>query len=327
MFNFGTAGRRRLRLAARLKPAAVAVLIAMLLGACGSSSSSSTGAATATRAAARISSSVTVKASNGVALPADPDRIVSLSGASTEDLFAVGAGKQVVAVDVYSTYPPDAPRTKLSGFDPNVEAIAKYNPDLVVISGNVDSIESQLASLHIPVLVEPAPANLAGAYDQIDQLGGATGHLSQAAAVVASMRRQVASIVASVKRVSPPPTVYHELDQTYYSASSETFIGQLYSLLGLRNIADKAEKAGAYPQLSSEYIIASDPDLIVLADTVCCGQSYKTVAARPGWSHIAAVEHHDVLAVNDSVASEWGSRIVVFLQQVADEVKRIEAQR
>jgi len=319
--------RQRLRPVAFLRPATGAVLIALLLGACGSSSSSSASATAATRAAARISSTATVKASNGVALPADPDRIVSLSGASTEDLFAVGAGKQVVAVDVYSTYPPNAPRTKLSGFDPNVEAIAKYNPDLVVVSDDVDNIESQLASLDIPVLVEPAPANLAGAYEQIDQLGEATGHPSQATAVVTRMRAQVASIVASVKKETPPLTVYHELDQTYYSASSETFIGQLYSLLGLRNIADKAEKAGVYPQLSSEYIIASDPDLIVLADTVCCGQSFKTVAARPGWSHIAAVEHRDVLAVNDSVASQWGPRIVLFLAQVADEVKRIESQR
>ncbi len=266
-----------------------------------------------------------MKSANGVALPAQPDRIVSLSGAATEDLYAVGAGSQVVAVDQYSSFPANAPRTSLDGFSPNVEAIAKYHPDLVVTSQNVDQIEPELAALKIPMLYEPAPAGLGGAYSEIAQIGEATGHAPQATRVIATMRRQVAAIVASVPRHNPPLTVYHELDQNYYSASSQTFLGQLYRLLGLRNIADKAAKTSPYPQLSAEYIIASDPDLIVLADTVCCGQSLRTVAARPGWSNIAAVKNHAVLAVNDSIASEWGPRVLQFLALVADEVKRIEA--
>ena len=79
------------------------------------------------------------------------------------------------------------------------------------------------------------------------------------------------------------------------------------------------------PVAAAEYVIASNPDLIVLADTVCCGQSAKTIAARPGWSNIAAVRSRDVLAVDDSVASEWGPRLVLFLKTVADELRRVEA--
>jgi len=79
-----------------------------------------------------------------------------------------------------------------------------------------------------------------------------------------------------------------------------------------------------YPQLSSEYIIAADPDLIVLSDTVCCGQSYKTVAARPGWSSITAVKEHNILAVNDTIASQWGPEIISFVRDVAGAVRRIE---
>lgn len=262
--------------------------------------------------------------SNGVPLPADPTRIVSLSGSSTQDLFADGAGKQVVAVDEYSTYPKNAPRTKLSGFDPNVEAIAKYKPDLVVISDNVDNLEQHLAALHIAVLVEPAPPTFNGIYPQLLALGQATGHAAQAAAAVTGMKREVASLVASVKQEKPPLTVYDELDQTYYSVSSETFIGQVFTMLGLKNIADAAAKGTTYPQLSSEYIVASNPDLIVLSDTLCCGQSYKTVAARPGWSTIAAVKNHDVLTVNDTIASQWGPLFVDFFKQVAGAVRKIE---
>jgi iron complex transport system substrate-binding protein len=290
-----------------------------ILAGCGSSSKQ------ASTTTARPLPAATVKAANAVAVPRDPVRIVSLSPSATEDLYAVGAGKQVVAVDQYSTYPANAPRTSLSGTQPNVEAIARYRPDLVVNDQNVNNLVSLLGKLHIPVLIDPAPATLNGAYAQLEQLGAATGHRAQAVRVTDGMRAQVAAVVSSVSRPKPVPTVYHELDQTFFSASSHTFIGELYSLLGLRNIADKALHATAYPQLSSEYVVASNPDLIVLADTVCCGQSYRTVSKRPGWSHIAAVKNHRVLAVNDSIASEWGPRIVLFLRTVAAEVRQLES--
>jgi iron complex transport system substrate-binding protein len=253
-----------------------------------------------------------------------PARIVSLSATATEDLYAVGAGKQVVAVDSYSTYPPQAPRTHLSGFTPNIEAIAKYRPDLVLIDTDANHIVRQLGKVGIPVLVEPPAANLSGVYAEIAQIAEATGHAQTASRVNANIRRQVAAIVRSVPRPTTPLTVYHELDQHFYSATSHTFIGQMYKLLGLVNIADKAKGSGTYPQLSAEYIIASNPDLIVLADTVCCGQTRATVAARPGWSGIAAVNTGEVVPVNDSIASEWGPRIVLFLKAVASALKTLE---
>jgi iron complex transport system substrate-binding protein len=268
---------------------------------------------------------VTVAAANGtVTIPNEPRRIVSLSPTATEDLYAVGAGEQVVAVDSYSNYPPQAPRTKLSGFTPNVEAIAKYRPDLVVVAEDTGHIVAQLGKLSVPVLVEPAATSLNNAYEEIAQLGQATGHPDGAAPVIDRIKQQVADIVGSVPKPSSPLSVYHELDQTYYSATSKTFIGELYTMLGLDNIADGAQGAGDYPQLSAEYIVAHDPDLIVLADTVCCKQSAATVAARPGWSNIAAVKNGDVVPVDDSIASEWGPRIVLFLQKIATAVKQSE---
>lgn len=305
------------------RPALGGVLAAAALAGCGSSSPPITGTTTAAHSARR--SAVTARLSaDGVPVPSDATRVVSLSEAATEDLFAAGAGGQVVAADEYSVYPASAPKTKLNPFSPNVEAIARYRPDLVVVSQNVGHVETQLGALRIPVIYAPAPPNLDGAYVQMRELGAATGHAAQAAAVVARLKTRVARIVASVPRPVRPLTVYHELDQTLYSASSKTFVGQVYALLGFRNIADRATKAGVYPQLSSEYVIASNPSLIVLADTVCCGQTAAKVAARPGWANLTAVKDHHILAVNDTVASEWGPRIVEFLAQVADEAKAIE---
>jgi iron complex transport system substrate-binding protein len=266
---------------------------------------------------------VTIHAANGdVVIKARPTRVVSLSPSATEDLFALGAGKQVIAVDDQSDYPKQAPTTKLSGYTPNAEAIASYNPDLVVVS-NDGGIVASLQKLGIPVVLEPAPDNVAGAYDEIRQLGQATGHTQQAATVVRTMQKQLTALIRSVPKASRHLKVYHELDPTYYSATSSTFIGRIYKLFGFGDIADAADAThSGYPQLSAEYIVSTNPDLVVLADSICCGQSAATVAARPGWGGISAVQHRRVIAVDDSIASRWGPRIVDFARAVAGAARK-----
>jgi iron complex transport system substrate-binding protein len=260
-----------------------------------------------------------------VTIPRRPTRIVSISPSATQDLYAVGAGSRVVAVDSFSTYPPQAPRTSLSPYTPNIEAIARYRPDLVVVPEDTENVVEQLRKLRIPTLLEPAATNLGDVYAQIDQLAAATGNARGASGVVGHLKAQIDAIVHSVPRPRTPLKVYMEFQAspTYYAATSHTFVGQLLGLLGLENIADKA--GGSYPQLSAEYIVASDPDLIVLADTVCCHQSLRTVAARPGWGKIAAVKTGAVIGVDDSVAAEWGPRFVLMLSAVADAVRLLEA--
>jgi iron complex transport system substrate-binding protein len=263
---------------------------------------------------------VTIRAANGsVTITKKPVRIVSLSPTSTETLYAIGAGRQVVAVDDLSNYPRRAPRTKLSGYQPNVEAIAAYRPDLVVVRSQAGVAE--LEKLRIKVLQLPEAATLAAAYRQINQLGRATGHPRLGAKVVKRMRTRISSSVRSVQRRARTLSVYHELTTDYYSVTSRTFIGQIYKLFGLRNIADAAGGTSDYPQLSGEYIIAANPDLIVLADSKCCGQRHATVAARPGWSTIKAVRDRRVVAMDDDIASRWGPRVVQFVQAVAAAVR------
>jgi iron complex transport system substrate-binding protein len=252
-----------------------------------------------------------------------PHRIVSLSPTVTEDLFAVGAGKQVVAVDQDSNYPRRAPRTSLSGFTPNSEAIANYHPDLVLISYNPNNFASQLRKLGIKVVMEPAAHNLPQAYREILCVGRLTGHTKGAKAVVHSMQKRLETIIRSVPKSRRHLRVYHELDPTYYTATSKTFIGSIYKLFGFRDIADAADTTGSgYPQLSAEYIVQQNPQLIVLADTKCCQQTAATVAARPGWGTIAAVQHQRVVGIDDDVASRWGPRIVQFAQAVARMARR-----
>lgn len=315
-----TRGRDRVRVRGSRRAASIAlfVLAGLMTAACGSTP---TADRPAPAAGTPSEFPVTIDSAAGsVEIPAQPERIVSLSPTSTEILFAIGAGDQVVAVDDQSDFPPEVPTTDLSGYEPNVEAIASYEPDLVVASSEAGL--KALAGLEIPLLVHPAANDFEEAYTQFEQLGVATGHAEDASEEVARIKSRIDEIVESVPEFDEPPTYYHELDNTYFSVTSKTFIGQIYELAGLRNIADEAKKAGTgYPQLSAEYIIEADPDFIFLADSECCNQTPERVSKRPGWDQIAAVENGAVFDVGDDISSRWGPRIVDFLETVVDAVR------
>ena len=303
--------------------ALVVLALALLVGGCGGEDASQPmdAAATTTQAAFPV----TIEAENGsVEIAEQPDRIVSLSATATETLFAIRADDQVIAVDDQSNYPEEAPQTKLSGFQPNVEAIAGYEPDLVIAAFDPGELVSGLDKLDIPVLLYSAPADLEAAYDQIEALGAATGHPEDADQVVATMKSDIAASVEDVEGAEGH-TVYHELGPDYFSATSKTFIGSVYELLGLENIADEAGgRAPDYPQLAGEYILSSDPDLIVLSDTKCCGESAETVAKRPGWKTLTAVKEGHVVPADDDIASRWGPRTVEFVELIAAAVSDLE---
>jgi iron complex transport system substrate-binding protein len=265
-----------------------------------------------------------VTPSGKVTLTKRPTRIVSLSPTATETLFAIGAGRQVVAVDDQSDYPKNAPKTTLSGFTPNVEAIAAYRPDLVIVAYDSKSLVSALERLRIKVVHHDAVKGFQGAYQQIRQLGLLTDHQSEATRLVRSMKARIRGIVNASRTKASRLSVYHELTPDFFSATSSTFVGKVYGALGLRNIADAADSSGTgYPQLSAEYIVSASPDLIVLADSICCGQKPATVAARPGWDRINAVRTGSIVRIHDAIASRWGPRLVDFFRALSAALARL----
>jgi iron complex transport system substrate-binding protein len=318
-----------MRARTRQLPAALAAAAALAIAcaACASSAASPPGSAASAGASGGSAQTagfpVTVSTAGGrTHIPARPGAIVSLSPTATEMLYAIGAGRQVKAVDDDSDYPRQAPMTKLSGYSPNAEAIAAYRPDLVIISNNIDGIEQKLTSLSIPVLYLPAAANVSAEYAQFAELGTATGHAAQAAQEVASLRSDIAKIVAAVPKHAKPLTYFYEIQANpYYSVTSTTFIGSLLSLLGLKSIADSAKgaaAAGGYPSLSAEFILKANPDYIILADdgATAGGQTAATVSRRPGWNVLTAVKDRHIILVNADIASRWGPRIVDLLGDV-----------
>ena len=249
-----------------------------------------------------------------------PERIVSLSPSATETLFAIGADDQVVAVDAQSDYPEGVPTTDLSAYEPNVEAIASYEPDLVVMTDDAELQES-LEALDIEVLVSAAPTTVDGAMDEIVKIGDAVGHGDEARALASELRAEITEIHES-NADQPALTAYWELDPTFYSVTSTTFIGEIMGMAGITSIADSADDGSGYPQLSPELIIEADPDLVILADTECCQQDAAAVAARPGFDRLRAVTEGNVVELDDDVASRWGPRIVDLLRlldEAADE--------
>ncbi|HEY0533878.1 MAG TPA: ABC transporter substrate-binding protein [Actinoplanes sp.] len=247
-----------------------------------------------------------------------PERIVSLVPSATEMLFAIDAGRQVVAVDEDSNYPTNAPKTSLSGLEPDITAIAAMNPDLVVISDDLGPATALLGRLGIPVLLTPPASTLNDTYRQIGQLGTLTGHEPEAEALHRQMAGQIAQVAEGVLPRSRPLTYYYELDPTLYTVTSRTFVGSIFKMLGLTSVADHVgPRGGGYPQLSPAALIRSDPDTIFLADSTCCRQSAGTVAARRGWNAISAVRTGRIYPLDDDIASTWGPRTVDLVRAVA----------
>ena len=252
-----------------------------------------------------------------------PQRIVSLSPTHTEILYALGAGDQVVAVDSMSNYPAESASvlTDISAYEPNVEAISALEPDLVVIGDDFSGLAEQLSMIGIESWVSPAPMTLDEAYEQIIDLGKVVGHADEAQSLTQKMQDDISGIVDAVEISATPISYYHELDDTYYSVTGNTFIGSIYELFEMRNIADATEGDSDYPQLSAEFIVSQDPNVIFLAD-VNLGVTAETVAARPGWSGLSAVVSGNIVAIDDDIASRWGPRLVEYVQAVADGVSQ-----
>jgi iron complex transport system substrate-binding protein len=290
---------------------ALVALVAALVGACADRDADRTAADTASEGFPVVV--------DGVEVAAYPRRIASLSASHTEMVYALGAGDRVIATDLYSDFPPEAAATeKIDSFNLSTEAVAALDPDLVLLAFDPGEVVDGLAELGIPALLFDAPADVDGALDQMLAVGKAVGAPQEAEALVADLRAGIAAVLAEVP-VGLDATYYHELDGNLYTVTSNTFVGSLYRMVGLENVADPAGSAGfEYPQLSAEFLIAADPDLVFLADTKCCGQSATAVTQRPGWDRLTAVSEGRIVELDDDVASRWGPRIVEFLTAIAD---------
>ncbi len=250
-----------------------------------------------------------------------PRRIISLSPGYTETLFALGVGEQVIAVDTWSDYPDEAKsRPRLGTWPrPNVEEIVALQPDLVVVLVEGDDFIEQMQSGGIPVL-KLFPKDFYGTLETIRILGTVTGTADTAQAITEDMQHRAQAVLERTQDVLRP-RVFFELDATDpsrpWAAGPLGFYGSLIEMAGGANIFADLPTSAA--QVSTEQILARDPEIILLGDTTVPfnPQTPEMVMDRPGWQSITAVKNGAVLPVDANLLAKPGPRLIQGLEALA----------
>ena len=257
-----------------------------------------------------------------VSLDQPAQQIVSMSPSTTELLFAVGAGNQVIGRDSFSDYPESVlqlPDIGGSMGDYSIETIASLSPDLVVATEiNTPEQVKTLEDLGITVYYISNPTTLDELYPILETVGTLTGHEKEAAALVVSLKARVEKVVKTISAAEATPLVFYELDGTDLSkpwtAGPGTFLDQLVKMAGGVNVG--AAMQDAWAQISLEELLAQNPDIILLGDTDY-GYTADQVPARAGWENIKAVQENQIYEFNDDLVSRPGPRLVDGLEALA----------
>ncbi len=251
-----------------------------------------------------------------------PQRIVSLAPSTTEILFAIGAGDQVVGREDLANYPEEAlalPSIGNTFAGLNIEAILALEPDLVVVAEltSPEQIQS-LRDVGLIVFVVPNPTDLPEMYDSLRLVAKVTGHGEETETLIESLEARVTAVMDRVAQADSTLPVFYQLDSTDpsapWTAGPGTFIDSLITMAGGRNVAGSLE--GAWVQISSEELISQNPEVILLGDALW-GTTPEMVAERPGWDAIDAVENGRIYPFNDDLASRPGPRLVDGLEEMA----------
>jgi iron complex transport system substrate-binding protein len=287
--------------------------LGLLLSACGPSAPVTPAAETTT---------FTDDLGNTIELTGTPQAIVSLSPSTTEILFAIGAGGQVVGRDEFSVYPEAALEVTDIGAmwdELPSEAILALEPDLVVAAQIIS--EDQVAALRdlgLNVYWQANPTSYEGLWENLRDFGRLTGHEAETETLIADLAARVEAVQDKIAPVSEPPPVFYELDATDpsnpWTAGSGTFIDYIITQAGGTNVASALQ--GDYAQLSSEQLIAVNPEVILLADALY-GVTPESVAARPGWDVITAVKENALYPIDPNMMSVPGPRLVDALEETA----------
>jgi len=245
-----------------------------------------------------------------------PQRIVSVASSTTEILFAVGAGSQVVGVDNYSDYPAQVKDlAQVGSFTLNAEVIMSLKPDLIVCGdlvprGQLDTLASQ----GIPYFIF-ATRTVEGMLNDLTLAGGLTGHLLEAQSLVKSLQTKIDSVTNKTlaSNVTKPMT-YVEY-YPYFTFGPGSFGDDMIRLAGGTNVA--ANTSSEYPLLTREFIIAQNPKVIVYTVGPMTQTTTSDFAERKGWSNIYAVSHDKIYSMDDNLISRYGPRLVDGLEQLA----------
>ena len=251
-----------------------------------------------------------------------PQATVSISPSTTEILFAIGAGEQLVGRDDFSLFPEEALEVASVGSlwgELPTEAILALEPDLVVAAQVISEDQVQaLRDLGLNVYWQANPTTYAELWDNLRDFAALTGHEAEAETLISDLDARVKAVEEKIMPLSYHPSVFYELDATDPSApwttGSGTFIDYIITVAGGSNAAAALE--GDYIQISAEELIAVNPDVILLADALY-GVTPESIAERPGWDIITAVTNNAIYPIDPNLMSVPGPRLVDALEETA----------
>ena len=245
-----------------------------------------------------------------------PERIASFSPEITEIIYSLGSGNKMIATNDSSDYPFETDALPKLGFmSINAESIIQYEPNLIILTAGFEDVAQKLDDLGYQVVFLDAPKNIDGLYRNINILGRILKQESASENLITQLRSQVQEAVSKVSQLEDVDkrSVFLEIDPTLYTVSNNSLIGHLLGLANVVNIAGSVN--GSYPQLTLEFIIDSDPDIILLADTDF-GGSVENTLVRNGWGNLSAVKNKQIFAIEADWISRAGPRFILGLRQI-----------
>ncbi len=242
-------------------------------------------------------------------------RVVSLSTTHTEVIQVLGSESLLVGVDAFSE--TELPVEKIDAFTVTAEDLVKLNPDLVLIAFDFNGIVEGLESLKINYVILPPAGNFEDVYSQIEEIGNLIDREDESSYLVSSMKNDVKEIIENFSEENI--RVFHEIGFTYgiYTVNENSFIGEIYNLLGVENIANLKEDpfGGGYPEFSEEEVLEANPNLIVVGHSDYLN---KDLSTRIGWEQIAAVQTDNVFFLDENLANNWGASTVDLINTLSE---------
>ncbi len=242
-------------------------------------------------------------------------RVISLSTTHTEVIQVLGGGNLLVGIDSFSE--TDLPAERIDAFTVTAEDLVKLNPDLVVVAFDFNGIIEGLENLEINYVLLPPARNYEDVYFQIEEIGNLINKVDESKNLVSSMKNDVEKIIEAFSQENIK--VFHEIGFTYgiYTINENSFIGEIYNLLGIENIANLKEDpfGSGYPEYSEEEVINSDPNLIVVGHSDYLN---KDLSTRIGWEEITAVKSSNVYFLDENLANNWGSSTVDLINTLSE---------
>ena len=250
-----------------------------------------------------------------------PQRIVSLSPSTTELLYAIGAGNQLVGATEHCNYPPAAAKlTRVGGGTLqgiSRETILSLNPDLILCKWDSHQpLIEPFDRFKVPIMAV-CPDTLAELYEEATLLGRVTGHVSEASELVENMQRRVLALTSWVDSVPMDQrrrAFYEVWDEPLMTAGPKSFIGEMLEMGGMKNIFFDATVR--YPRISDEVVLDRDPEVILAPSTHRAQVSMEILAKRQGWDRITAVRQRQVFLIDGDRVSRCGPRMLDALEEM-----------